>query len=139
MVLGIHSKSSNTGTMGETARLPLFLDATKLTIDYFERVKQLPNECLVKKAYLEQQRLSLDWFKNIETVIEHTDITSTTTKDTDVNFTQTNLHHSRTSTKIYKNLRNLVVEKWSQSKTDSPKLQFYNKIKHTFSRSHYLK
>ena len=64
-VLGVHRKASITGTYGELGRLPLIFDGFKLTCDYFERCELLPNDSLVKKAFLEQQHLDLDWHHNI--------------------------------------------------------------------------
>ena len=64
-VLGVHRKASIAGTYGELGRLPLIFDGFKLTCDYFGRCELLPNDSLVKKAFLEQQHLDLDWHHNI--------------------------------------------------------------------------
>ncbi len=68
-VLGVHKKASNVGTYGETGRLPLLFDSVKLSCDYFERCEALPENSLVKKAFLEQKRLDLNWYHNIQEIL----------------------------------------------------------------------
>ena len=64
-VLGVHKKASNVGVYGETGKLPLNFDAIKMSCDYFIRCRDLPDSALVKKAFLEQKKLNLDWYRNI--------------------------------------------------------------------------
>ena len=121
--LGVHRKSSNIGTWGESGRLPIAIDAIKLSIDYFGRVKELSNDSLVYKAFCEQRDLELDWYKSNNTLIN--------------NFSEGT--SQRQSINIYKNIRERFIAAWTLAKQTSPKLNFYTSIKSEFNRESYLK
>ena len=122
--LGVHSRSSNIGVYGETARIPIIMDAIKLSIDYFCRCEELPESSLTKKAFNEQKKLSLDWFKHNNEILNR--------------FNNANSSLSRPSITVYKNLRNQFLKFWTSALENSPKLEFYNLIKHEFRREKYL-
>ena len=126
--LSVHPKASNIGCWGETGRYPICYDAIKLSIDYFDRVEALSNNSLLSEAYIEQKKLNLDWYNNITAL--------------------KNMHPIHTyfdpvknkliSIPITKNLRTTFIDKWNDVKCTSPKLEFYNKIKHSFQYESYL-
>ena len=120
--LGVHSKASNIGVFGETARVPLALDAIKLSIDYFLRCADLPDTTITKRAYNEQKTSNLDWFKY------NTDIL--------------NKYNTGTarypSVNCYKSLREKFIKIWERYTRTSPKLEFYHLNKSKFVRSKYL-
>ena len=122
--LGVHSRSSNIGVYGETARIPLAMDAIKLSIDYFRRCEELPESSLTKKAYNEQKKLSLDWFKYNNEILNK--------------FNPASSNSSRPSITVYKNLRNEFLNLWKRALDNSPKLEFYRSNKNEFRREKYL-
>ena len=67
-VLSVHRKARNVGVYGGTGRLPILFDGIKLSCDYYARCRELSDDTLVKKAFLEQKRLDLDWYHNISAV-----------------------------------------------------------------------
>ena len=127
--LSVHRKASNLGCWGECGRYPLFYEATKLAIDYFERVKEcfeISDNSLLAAAFSEQKNLDLPWYQNITMVInKHND-------------THNPHPRSRCSTLTTDSLRQEFVKNWSSSKNQSPKLEFYNLVKTKFEPEKYL-
>ena len=68
--LGTHKKSSNIGTLGESGRYPLIYQATKLTLNYYERLTKLDHGSFAFAALQEQQTMMLPWYKNIEALLK---------------------------------------------------------------------
>ena len=125
--LGVHSKSSNIGCWGDTGRYPLFFEASKLAIDYFERVKSLkegPENTLLKATFKVQQALNLDWHNNISKLV--------------AKYNTATISKTRTSTRVYQGLKKMFVRQWQASKESSPKLEFYNSVKTEFQPDNYL-
>ena len=121
--IGVHRKSSNLGVYGDTGRYPLIFNAIKISSDYFTRVTILNPERLVHKAYLEQQRLHLDWFNHSVQIIA-------------------SFGHGispRLSTNVIRNLQLDFTKQWKHGVESSPKLDFYKTLKYEFSREEYLK
>ncbi len=121
-VLGVHRKASNVGVYGETGKLPLYLDGIKLSCDYYDRCKNSPDNSLVKKAFLEQKRLDLDWYHNITELLAE----------------NSSGPHSLDSLNVFQNLKTRFIENWTKYLKESPKLEFYNTVKNTFKREEYL-
>ena len=120
--LGVHQKSSNLGTYGDTGRYPLIFNAIKISSDYFTRGTLLNPDRLVHKAYLEQQRLELDWFTN----------------STNILASFGNGMSPRMSTNVIRNLHLDFTKYWKLGIDSSPKLEFYKTLKSDFSREKYL-
>ena len=120
--LGVHRKSSNIGVWGETGRYPLIFHALKLSADYFTRVANLDNSLLVKKAFIEQENLNLEWFNANKQISDKFG-----TGD-----------FIRSSTNINVNLKEQFVQYWVYCKSNSPKLEFYHTLKENFKRENYL-
>lgn len=91
---GTHKKTSNLATWGDTGRIPLILDAVKLSVDYFDRAEQAQDETLISKAFVEQKRLELDWFKNISSIRNHFGDGT----------------HSRKSLNVFKNMKTQFID-----------------------------
>ena len=121
-VLGVHKKASNVGVYGETGKLPLCFDGAKLSCDYFDRCKNSPNNSLVKKAFLEQKRLDLDWYHNMTELLAK----------------NCNGPHKIDSINVFQNLRTRFITNWSKYLNESPKLEFYSTVKTSFKREEYL-
>ena len=119
----IHGKSSNIGVWGDTGRHPIVLNALKLSVDYFQRVKNSAENTLLKNAFDEQELLGLDWF---------TSMNNLTDKFGTGKFKQTSIN-------VAENMKIKFVQFWHRSKYESPKLDFYNLVKNDFKREEYLK
>ena len=68
--LGTHRRSSNIGTWGETGRYPLIYESINLTLKYINRLKNCDENSLVSLAFREQHASNLEWFRNIEPILE---------------------------------------------------------------------
>ena len=105
----------------------MFYEATKLAIDYFDHVKEcfdMSDTSLLAAAFSEQKNLELPWYQNVSQLISK--------------HIHTLNSRSRCSTTITEVLRKEFVKKWSTSKNQSPKLEFYNAIKTKFEPEKYL-
>lgn len=60
--LGVHKYSSNSACWNELARLPLLCSFMKQTLAYADRIEDLPDTALVKRAWLDQKLLQLPWY-----------------------------------------------------------------------------
>ena len=123
--LSVHSKASNIGCWGESGRHPLFFEACKLAIDFYSRLESTENE-LLSAAFHEQIMLGLPWYTNISNIL------------TKYNFPHSSSSKSKLSTQISHNMREEFVDTWKSAKASSPKLEFYNQIKHEFEPETYL-
>ena len=119
--LSVHSKSSNIGCWGETGRTPLIYEVCKLAIDYYNRAENSDN-ILVSAAFHEQAELDLPWYTNLSKLIAKYHGMPGTRPNTS----------AKLSTQITHIMREEFVEIWKQAKSDSPKLEFYHKIKTEF-------
>ena len=119
----IHGKASNIGVWGDTGRHPIVLNALKLSVDYFQRVKNSAENTLLKNAFDEQELLGLNWFTSMNHIID---------KFGTRKFRQTSIN-------VAENMKIKFVQFWHRSKNESPKLDFYNLVKNDFEREEYLK
>ena len=120
---GIHRNASNLGVWGDSGRYPLIFNAIKLSTDYYECIRYMPDCALVKKAFIEQKNLNLDWFKTSSSIFENFGTGKS----------------KRASVNVTINLQNQFINHWKASVAMSPKLEFYNTIKEQFQREKYLK
>ena len=120
--LSVHSKAINAGCWGETGRYPIYIDAMKMSIDYFIRVANCEKNSLLYAAFLEQKTLNLTWYSNTNALINK--FGTGPSKRTSVN------------TRI--NTQSLFCEKWKDAISSSPKLDFYKSIKNEFGFENYL-
>ena len=127
--LGVHKKASNIGAWGETGRHPIGIQMLKQTISYYNRVSIGPSSiALVHLSFLEQQSENMNWFTCIKNLLNAHSTRITTRKGLSVfPAAQTN-----------KSAKTMFESIWKGGLTKSPKLDFYNKIKHNFSKEHYL-
>ena len=120
--LSVHPKSSNVGSWGDTGRYPLFFDAIKISIDYYKRAMNADTNSLLYAAYNEQVNLGLDWYRHIKGIIDK--------------FGTGCSSHESINTR--QNLQNVFCSKWTEAKTNSKKLEFYNTLKQEFGAEKYL-
>ena len=116
-------KSANIPVWGDTGRCPLILNALKLSVDYLDRLVASDKNLLIHKAYEEQRIRGLDWFKNINKIVEH----------------YKNGPSNRTSTNVMRNMQMIFIDTWSNALADSPKLSFYKQLKTSMDCEEYLK
>ena len=101
--------------MGAT---PYFLKLANLQlITIYSRLESTKNELLCA-AFHEHIMLGLPWYTNIFL--------------TKYNFPHSSSSKSKLSTQISHNVREEFVNTWKSAKASSPKLKFYNLIKHDF-------
>ena len=131
--LSVHSKASNAGCWGDSGRYPLFIEASKLSVDYFERVQECFNNSdnsLLAAAYCVQKDLGLDWYTNL------TKLTARFNTNNDP--TSSQLCTTRTSISVAQQIKEFFVNHWKSSINTSPKLEFYSRIKKEFLAEPYL-
>ena len=78
--LGVHRRSSNIGTWGETGRYPLAYECIKLTLNYLKRIASFSNtnkSSLAYLAYKEQQIHKLDRYMRMEPLLRLDDAYTT--------------------------------------------------------------
>jgi hypothetical protein len=125
--LSVHKKASNVGCWGDSGRYPLFIEATKLSIDYFEHVQDSFNKSdgtLLAAAFSVQKDLNLDWYANLTKLCSRYQDSSILVK--------------RKSNLVAECIRKEFTKHWTNSKRTSPKLEFYNQIKSEFRTEDYL-
>ena len=108
---------------GDTGRYPLLFNALKSAIDYYDRINKLSENTLVKKSYMGQKKMKLDWYVNVTALIEH--------------FGKGKFN--RPSINVHENLKLEFHKFWENNKGTSPKLEFYSSIKSQIKREEYLK
>lgn len=72
-VLGVHKYASNSACWNELGRVPLLGSFMKQTLSYLDRIENLPDEMLVKKAWLEQKELKLPWYTSAQRISSYSD------------------------------------------------------------------
>ena len=109
-----------------TIHSPLFFEACELVIDYYSRLESTEIELLCA-VFHEQIMLGLPWYTNISKLL------------TKYNFPHSSSSKSKLSTQISHNMTEEFVNTWKSAKALSPKLEFYNLIKHDFEPEAYLR
>ena len=95
----------------------------KLAIDYHDRIKHFNDNTLLKKSYLEQKNLNLEWYANVSAIVDKFG----------------SGERKRTSINVNENLNSEFKMHWNNNKTVSEKLAFYDTIKLEFKRENYLR
>ena len=94
----------------------------KMSVDYFTHVENSDPTSLLHAAFLEQEKLNLEWYNNTRSFIDIYAVGPY--KHPSVN--------SRNTTQT------LFRDKWKDAKANSPKLEFYNSVKKEFTIAKYL-
>ena len=127
-LLGTTKSCSNFMLYGESCETPLSLKGFRLMANYWQRLSNLPENTLAKKALLENIDLQTNWIKTLEKVLnwyslsEHIDNSSGFKKAS------------------FENSKSKFVQIWKStiSNPDMPKFQFYDLIKNEFTFDKYL-
>ena len=127
-IVGTSKSCPNLAIYGETGEIPLSLKAYRLMSKYWYRVKNLPNEMLVKMALLENVKLKTNWIKTIEKLLNCLHLTDKTDNP------------SKFNKAIDKNTKDGFINFWREALGDPnlSRLQFYSVIKKEFSFEKYL-
>ena len=163
--LGVHRKTSNIGTWGETGRYPLVYQAIRLTLNFYKRLQNLPNSSFAKAALKDQKLFKLPWFSYIEPLTELDEIfkldhvSANRILNSKGRPTQLRIKPSCNKKisslsglrednplpskkfrveEVMKNLTQKFVQSWEDGKSSSTKLSYYNVIKQKFAREPYL-
>lgn len=129
--LGIHKRSSNVATWGETGRHPVCLEVLEQVLKYKRRLEDNDDtNILIYHALKEQKQLSLSWY---------TTLTELETRFSPVDFASTSNSLSKAPPSAVKHkLKQYFTEKWFESLNGQPKLRFYNLVKSSFTFESYL-
>ena len=68
-VLGLSKSSPNLAVYGETGEIPLSLKGYRLMLNYWKRLTTLPDQCLAKKALMENVNIRTNWILTIEKLV----------------------------------------------------------------------
>ena len=68
--LGVNRRTSNAAVWRLSGRPPLALDRIRHTLSFLKRLQTMDKSCLAKRAYMEQEKYHLPWFKSILPIIQ---------------------------------------------------------------------
>ena len=125
-ILGVRKSCPNLSIFGDTGELPLQLKAYITMLKYWDRLRLMDDQTLVKKAYLENIQLNSNWAKTIQLLNVNLGL--------NVNPEVGNRLISSAKT----NLTNNYINYWRSSISKSPRLDFYSSIKKDFEEETYL-
>ena len=69
-ILGVSKSCPNIAVYGETGEVPLSLKGYRLMINYWNRLTNLPDKSLAKKALIENVNLRTNWILTIENLVK---------------------------------------------------------------------
>ena len=127
-VLGASKSCPNIAVYGETGETPLSLKGFKLMLNYWYRIKSLPNDTLVKKALHENINLRTNWIITIEKLVNC------------LNLTDTIENPGRFKRMVKSSIQSKFIESWGKKLKDEnlSRLKFYGSIKNDFTLEKYL-
>ena len=126
-ILGLNKSSPNLAVMGETGEIPLLVKGYRLMVNFWHRIRGLPDNSLVKKALVENTKMRSNWIIMIEKLLNIFEI----------QFTENN---KLFKTKSKKNYDLKYIEYWENNliNFDAPRLHFYRYVKKSFGYEGYL-
>ena len=124
--LGVNKQCPTLAVLGETAEVPLLLKGYHRMLTYWNRTRDMDDNTLVKKAYLENVASNSEWCQTIQVL----------------NCSQ-NLHTGSIPDAKFpgiakKNIHNNFLKYWQQGICNQPKLEIYKLIKQDYTVSKYL-
>jgi hypothetical protein len=69
MVSRSQQKILNCTVWGESGRYPLLYECINLTLKYVQRLGMINDSSLVKLAFMEQRKETLDWYRHLEPIL----------------------------------------------------------------------
>jgi hypothetical protein len=135
-LIGVHRRTPIIAIHGETGRFPLLLEVKRNIVKYWLRLKELPSDNLLNKAYIANIILSptKNWSIAVEDILKDAKIYDIT------------LHvSSMIAKKVLLNLQDLYIEYWKLKLSDDirqgsggNKLRTYRTFKQSFRQEDYL-
>ena len=128
-ILGVSRSCPNMAVYGEIGETPLSLKGYRLMLNYWNRLSNLPNESLLKKALLENTNLRTKWIQTIEKLIKTFNLIETSK----------NSIIFKKNTKI--RIREYYTNTWKERISDenaSSRLKVYKALNSTFSTASHL-
>ena len=118
--LGVNKQCPTLAVLGETAEVPLLLKGYHRMLTYWDRTREMDENTLVKKAYIENVASNSEWCQTVQIL----------------NCSQ-NLHSGSISRAQFpgiakKNLNNNFVKYWQHKIREQPKLKTYSSIKQEY-------
>ena len=125
-ILGLSTSSPNMAVYGETGETPLTFKGYRLMLNYWKRLTTLPDQCLAKKALLENVNLRTNWLLTIEKLVKTFDLIETP--------------DDKFATKARHNINEQYKNTWKTKlmNEDLPRLQVYKIINSDFSVAKHL-
>ena len=126
-ILGINKSSPTLAVMGDTGEIPLLLKGYRLMINFWHRIRRLPEETLVKKALLENTNMRSNWIATVEKLLNVLGIHSIE-------------NNEKFKALAKKRCNQKYIEYWEHNLTniDTPRLHFYKNLKSSFGYECYL-
>ena len=126
-ILGIGKQSPNMAVLGEVSDHPLQHKAHLMLLKYWDRIREMEEDTLVKKAYHENIAHNTPWCQSIQLL--NASLNLNNTNPTGIEFEKM----ART------NIKDSFTEYWNQEvNKQPPRLQFYAQVKTEFRREKYV-
>ena len=122
--LGFSTRASNLPCWGDTGRLPIAVTFIKQAFNYIKRLESLKHshrETVAENALIEQEHLSLHWFKRLRELQE-----------------QLGMNRSLDAAKALSNIKNKFKRLWTSAMPLNSKLHSYNIVKLEITFEPYL-
>ena len=126
--LGVGRQTPNLAVLGEIAEIPLYHKAILSMLKYWNRIRDMDDDTLIKKAYLVNLTMNSNWCQTIQT-LNATLLLLNENNPTGHDYCQLAKSHIKGSFSVY----------WREEiDKQPPRLKFYAKNKTLFERSKYL-
>ena len=130
-ILGLKKNCPNMAVFGETAILPLAIKAHTTMMKFWDRIRNMNEDTLVRKAYEDNVMSNSNWCKTVQLLNATHGLHSMQHSDSEEQFPD----------KAKRIIRNKFIEHWNTRIHDQDvekKLGFYAKTEPTFTRHPYL-
>jgi hypothetical protein len=127
--LGVNKQCPTMAVLGETAEVPLLLKGFHRMLTYWNRTKEMGDETLVKKAYLENVASNSNWCQTIQILNSSHDLHNG------------DIEEAKFFMVARKRLRDNFTKYWRNridDRSKEKKLHFYSQVKHEFTMDQYL-
>ena len=126
-IVGVNRSCPNLAVFGDTGNIPLQLRGYTLMLKYWDRLRDMDDSTLAKKAYLENIAENSNWAKTIQLL------------NVKLGLHENPLVGNRFGAAVKINMTTEYTNFWKTSILQSPRLDFYSKIKHELKEESYLR
>ena len=126
-ILGLNKSSPNLAVMGETGEVPLLIKGYRLMVNFWHRIRGLPDNSLVKMALIENTKMRSNWIRMIEKLLNIFEI----------QFVENNKLFKAKTKKVY-NFKYIQYWEDNLKNCESSRLHFYRSVKKSFGYENYL-